>query len=653
MSRKQSFRDVDRRRSSVGEAWDDGTHLTEAERAATIDRILRATNPNMFSVPVYFDFKKEERKFKNFSSVDHTAIHFSMDGNSILKESAEAKNLVEERERRHKELELAEEAERNPDLVEKGVSTRILKNQFNYSERASQTLNNPLKRKAMMTDPPPALTLANMATQWEIYDAYEEERRLADERAQAGRGRGRGGKDGDDKARAMRDARSMENDDILTSAAYAQALKIMERMVNQNDNHEIIDDYKYWEDESDEFKEDGNLLPLWKFHSTEVKRKEVTSMAWSTTYGDMFAVGYGSYDFLKQGTGLVQCFTLKNAFPQQAQAHPEFAYKLDSGVMCLDFHPKHPSYLACGLYDGSVCVFDLRQKNTEKKTKPVFQSTVKTGKHTDPVWEVHWSTAVDVMQFFSISSDGRVTSWTLAKNELQHADVMKLTMADTLEKKDDPEAALIGLAGGTCFDFMKKDENIFIVGTEEGHIRRCSKAYNACYLDTYEGHHMAVYAVRWNAFHPDVFLSCSADWTVKLWEKSSSRPLMSFDLSSSVGDVAWAPYSATVFAAVTADGKVHVFDLIKNKNEPQCAQAVVKNTKLTRLCFNPKEPILLVGDGRGAVLSLKLSPNLRRRHWKVEKGEVDDATTAAKKEKSQLDELIRITLKDRELLDDQ
>ena len=31
---------------------------------------------------------------------------------------------------------------------------------------------------------------------------------------------------------------------------------------------------------------------------------------------------------------------------------------------------------------------------------------------------------------------------------------------------------------------------------------------------------------------------------------------MTFDLNNAVGDVAWAPYSSTVFAAVTTDGKV-------------------------------------------------------------------------------------------------
>lgn len=35
-----------------------------------------------------------------------------------------------------------------------------------------------------------------------------------------------------------------------------------------------------------------------------------------------------------------------------------------------------------------------------------------------------------------------------------------------------------------------------------------------------------------------------------------SEPLFMFDLGSSVGDVKWAPYSSTVFAAATAEGKV-------------------------------------------------------------------------------------------------
>lgn len=632
----------------------DDAPLTEEERNATIDRILKGTNPNLTSTPVYFDFKKDARTYKFVPTVDHTAFHVSLDGNMIRKDIPEATQMLEERERRLKELELAEEAERNPDLVEQGVSTKMLKNQFNYSERASQTMNQPLRERSVITDPPPSITFSNTATAWEMYDAYEEDRQANERALAAGKKGARSGKEED--KRGQRETRAGDaTEEILTSSSYHQALKIMERMVNQNDNHDIIDDYKYWEDQSDLYKDDGNLLPLWKFQSEKVKRRTVTCIAWNPQYNDLFAVGYGSYEFQKQGAGMIHCFTLKNAFPTATQgaslpANPEYTFMLDSGVMCLDFHPTLTSLLACGLYDGSVCIFDLKQRSSDRKMKPLYVSTVKTGKHMDPVWEVRWSKDESNLQCFSISSDGRVTAWSLSKNELAFADVMKLSMTDGADQNDDPEAALIGLAGGTCFDFSRQSENIFIVGTQEGLVRRCSKAYNAQYLDFYEGHSMAVYSVRWNNFHPDVFITCSADWTVKLWQKNSPRPLMVFDLADSVGDVAWSPYSSTVFAAVTTSGKVLVYDLAKNKNEPLCTQGVVKNAKLTKVCFNPKEPILLVGDSRGTVLSLKLSPNLRQT-CKAAKGEPDDAASLHNLEIEKLNRLIEITLKDRELLD--
>lgn len=86
--------------------------------------------------------------------------------------------------------------------------------------------------------------------------------------------------------------------------------------------------------------------------------------------------------------------------------------------MCLDFHPKHTSLLAVGLYDGTVLIYDVRQKDG----KPLIKSTVKTGKHSDVVWQVSWQpeSISQSLTFFSVSSDGRVTSWTLSKNELQH-----------------------------------------------------------------------------------------------------------------------------------------------------------------------------------------------------------------------------------------
>lgn len=186
---------------------------------------------------------------------------------------------------------------------------------------------------------------------------------------------------------------------------------------------------------------------------------------------------------------------------------------------------------------------------------------------------------------------------------------LKLFTDDKVIKDDD---TVVGLAGGCCFDFNKSEENLFVVGTEEGAIHYYSKAYNAQFLRNFQGHHMAVYSVKWNTFHPKVFLSCSADWTVKLWECGCSKPVMTFDLNTAVGDIAWAPFSSTVFATITtSDGKVRVYDLAVNKHEP-IGETRVKKAKLTHVSFNPTEPILCVGDDRGVITVLKLSANLRK-----------------------------------------
>jgi len=100
-------------------------------------------------------------------------------------------------------------------------------------------------------------------------------------------------------------------------------------------------------------------------------------------------------------------------------------------------------------------------------------------------------------------------------------------------------------------------------------------------------------------FHFQSFILCTPPCTEVLFP-SFSDPLFVFDLGCAVGDVEWAPYSSTVFAAVTNDGKVHVFDLNVNKYRPICVQAVVnkKRNRLTRIAFNHKLPIIIVGDDR-------------------------------------------------------
>jgi hypothetical protein len=42
------------------------------------------------------------------------------------------------------------------------------------------------------------------------------------------------------------------------------------------------------------------------------------------------------------------------------------------------------SFFFSGFYDGSVAVYNI----ADDKKRPKYQSTARTGKHTDPVWQV-------------------------------------------------------------------------------------------------------------------------------------------------------------------------------------------------------------------------------------------------------------------------
>mmetsp|Transcript_19883 Transcript_19883/g.17008 ORF Transcript_19883/g.17008 Transcript_19883/m.17008 type:complete len:245 (+) Transcript_19883:256-990(+) len=243
----------------------------------------------------------------------------------------------------------------------------------------------------------------------------------------------------------------------------------MERMVVQNEQQERYHEYKYfWANEQTESGKEGAMLPIWRYTGHKEKKRNVTSICWNPKYKDLFAVGFGSYDFLKPlvNPSLICIYTIKNS------NHPEYTFTTECGVCSIDFHPTSPALLAVGLYDGTVQVYDIRSKFK----KPIYQSSVRTNKHSDPVWQVKWNPdSSKGYNFYSISSDGRVTNWILMKNKLEAEEVIKLHLVG---KNTEEDSSLIGSACGLCFDFNKFETHLFLVGTEEGKIHKCSRAFS-------------------------------------------------------------------------------------------------------------------------------------------------------------------------------
>ena len=94
---------------------------------------------------------------------------------------------------------------------------------------------------------------------------------------------------------------------------------------------------------------------------------------------------------------------------------------------------------------------------------------------------------------------------------------------------------------------------------------------------------------------------------------------------------------------MTLDGKVFVYDMHFDKYYPLCVQSVVSKrlARLNHVSFNPSHPILIVGDSRGEIVSLKLSPNLRRQSKEVKMAVVSkDLRKAAIMEVKKLEDLL-------------
>lgn len=656
--------------------------LNETQLKEQFTRNLIAVDPQRPPRTVRFDYATGE--FHSEPTPMHLVTHFSMMGSLIHKENAEYKDQVwdekwrtaepepkteagapaagsasgsAEKEAEDGEKKEADDGEAKPKEgeekpVEKPVERksqhpvaelqsprrlrRLIKNQFNFSERAAQTFNMPLRDRNVATEPPPITMFSQTACRAEIFDSYLTEllrNKQVAENKESKNNRRSQNKKSKKKEAAIKYAD--KDTQILNSSALLKAFKIMERCVNMNAEKSTYADFKYFKGGEAGSQGHASVLPLWTIKNNSEQEKAVTAIAWNPGHTDLFAVGYGSYDFMRQTKGMIHVYSLKNT------SNPEYKIQLNTGVVGMDFHPDHHNLLCVGCYNGNVAVYDVQGR----KDMPIYISTCPESRHTDPVWNVRWNRleiGVD-LNFFSVANDGRVVNWWMSKNELQSEDVMEL--ANVIPKEiNEEDSNLLGLASACCFDWSPVSEGLFLIGSEEGQIHQCNRNYPQSYVKTYAGHKMPVYAVRWNPAHPKTFLSCSEDWSVKLWDADETDPIITYDLNHPVGDVAWAPFSATVFAAVTTDGRVHVFDLSQNKNGPLASARVTSSKKgqpLTHVAFSPKDDILVVGDNQGTTTVLKLSEGLATRMPST--GEEDEVTFNVEAEADRLEKILKVT----------
>jgi len=382
-------------------------------------------------------------------------------------------------------------------------------------------------------------------------------------------------------------------------------LALMEKAVIQNSHHDkllLYRDFKPRENAHSVLHQTDEhaLLHLWDFKCDLTSGRNVACMAWNRLNRDLLAVGYGEFDFMEQRCGLVAFWSLMNP------KFPEFTFQTPFGVTAMDFSSANPNLLAVGLYDGTVSVYDVRLPCT----KPVLESGYTGGKHSDPVWKLRWVQrgSDHGENLVSISTDGRVTQWSIKKG-LEQMDLMMLKRVANPRGGGGTksEAFISRRSSGMCFDFCPRDNGMYVAGTEDGNIHKCSCSYSEQYLESYFGHSGPVYAIQWSPFVPNLFISASADWTIKLWKEDHDTPtaLLTFQSGNEeVSDVSWSPTNSTVFGDVTKDGKLEIWDLTTSTLKPLLSTTI--QDRMSCLVFSEASPVIVCGGASGSVYVYRL-----------------------------------------------
>ncbi|KAI5121496.1 hypothetical protein M0805_006533 [Coniferiporia weirii] len=375
-----------------------------------------------------------------------------------------------------------------------------------------------------------------------------------------------------------------------------QSSKILQRALN--DGYDYIRDYTVGAESGGDESEGKRVKRVCAFYDERYgKNRSITDIDWSPKYPELSVASYNKNPAaLNEPDGLVAIWNL------HLLERPEFVFHSQSDVLSVAFSPFNANLVFGGTYSGQILLWDTRSKHL-----PVLKTPLSAAGHTHPVYAMQIVGTQNAHNLITSSTDGLVCSWLVdmlaqpqESLELQHAGHNKTA-----------EVAI------TCLDFPDNETTTFFTGTEEGNVyqanrydRAGSKAGLNQY-DMYKGHAGPVMGLHFHPLHgpvdfSDLFLTASADWTVKLWRAKSIAkpstqahtigPVYSFDEADDyVYDVKWHPQHPALFGAVDGSGRFDLWNLNTDTEVPVVSTQVDANRAINKLKWDCK-------DGRRAAL---------------------------------------------------
>ncbi|KAH9993708.1 cytoplasmic dynein intermediate chain [Russula compacta] len=398
----------------------------------------------------------------------------------------------------------------------------------------------------------------------------------------------------------IRDLTEEERTGILAAPEFLdfveQSSKIVQRALN--DNYDYIRDYTSGAETGGDDSEGKRVKRVCAFWDERYcKNRSITDVDWSPKFPELSVASYNkNAAAVNEPDGIVAVWNL------HLLERPEFVFHSQSDVLSVTFSPFHANLVFGGTYSGQILLWDTRSKHL-----PVLKTPLSAAGHTHPVYAMQMVGTQNAHNLITSSTDGMVCSW-LVDMLAQPQETLELVHAG---HNKTGEVAI------TTLDFPDNETTAFWVGTEEGNIYQANRYDRAGakaglnQYDVYKGHSGPIMGLN---FHPligpvdfsDLFLTCSVDWTIKLWRSKSLAkpstttqvvtPIYSFDEADDyVYDVKWHPAHPAVFASVDGSGKFDLWNLNVDTEVPVVSTTVSGEHALNKLQWDRK-------DGRRAIL---------------------------------------------------
>jgi len=130
----------------------------------------------------------------------------------------------------------------------------------------------------------------------------------------------------------------------------------------------------------------------------------------------------------------------------------------------------------------------------------------------------------------------------------------------------------------------------------------------------FKAHQSTVTALHFSPFHRNLFLAGSSDGSLQLHHALVSEPITTLhpcQRTAGVVDIAWSFSRPMVFACITTDSHLHIFDLKTNTTTPILTESISQSKCcVTALAFSPEDNLLLTTDAGGAVIVWELNAYL-------------------------------------------